>query len=179
MSDSLRDQLLKAGLAPTRAEPARKIDQREQKRNTHAPQSQSKEDLDLARAYALRAQTEKAERDRAAREAERQARQRRECKRRLHELLAGKTLAIAADAECVRHFEHAGKIRRVHVDADQLVRLNSGELGVVVQAGRFLLVPRELAIQVGEIASDTVALLVDPDATSDTTDDDVPDDLMW
>jgi uncharacterized protein YaiL (DUF2058 family) len=184
MSDSLREQLLKAGFAPPRADKPRKPDARKPDRHagksaaTHGPNKKSN-DFDLARAYAIRAQTEKAEREQAEREAQRQAQERRERKRRLHELLDGKALAIPADAEHVRHFEHAGKIRRIHVGQDQLAALNKGDLGVVVQAGRFILVTREVALKAGEISPDAIALLVDPNAPPSEADDGVPDDLMW
>lgn len=184
MTDSLRDQLLKAGFsAKPRVDKTRgnssghqQAHRNDSKRSQPAPQSRG---VDLARAYALRAQTDKAERDKIARETQREAEERRDRKRRLHELLNGKTLSISADAEHVRHFEHAGKIRRIHVDADQLARLNVGELGVAVQAGRFLLVTRDVALQVQTIAPDAIALLVDPDAAPDSDNDGVPDDLMW
>jgi uncharacterized protein YaiL (DUF2058 family) len=185
MSDSLREQLLKAGFAPPRADKPRKPDARKPDRHAgksaaaHGPNKKSSNDFDLARAYAIRAQTEKAEREQAEREAQRQAQERRERKRRLHELLDGKALAIPADAEHVRHFEHAGKIRRIHVGQDQLAALNKGGLGVVVQAGRFILVTREVALKAGEISPDAIALLVDPNAPPSEADDGVPDDLMW
>lgn len=185
MSDSLREQLLKAGFAPARADKPRKPEARKPDRHVgksgagHVPKNKSADDFDLARAYAIRAQAEKAERQQAQQEAQRQAQERRERKRRLHELLSGSALAIPDDAEHVRHFEHAGKIRRIHVDADQLAALNKGELGVVVQGGRFILVTRGIALKAGEIAPESVALLVDPNAPPAEADDGVPDDLMW
>ncbi|HEX7128787.1 MAG TPA: DUF2058 family protein [Rhodanobacteraceae bacterium] len=184
MSDSLRDQLLKAGFAPQRADKPRKPDTHKPGRHAGKPAAaQAKKkpssDFDLARAYAIRAQAEKAEREQAQREAQRQAQERRERKRRLHELLNGSAQAIPADAEHVRHFEHAGKIRRIHVGADQLAAVNKGELGVVVHAGRFILVTREIALEAGEISPDAIALLVDPNAPPAEADDGVPDDLMW
>ena len=189
MGDSLRDQLLKAGFAPARPDKprdnkprdagARRHESGVRSEKKHVPKPARNEDFDLARAYAIRAQAEKSERDAAAREAERQAQERRERKRRLQELLAGNALQVPADAEHVRHFEHAGKIRRIHVDAAQLARLNAGQAGVVVQAGRFILVERAIAEQVRAIAPEAVVLLVDPGAAPDPADDGVPDDLMW
>jgi uncharacterized protein YaiL (DUF2058 family) len=82
-----------------------------------------------------------------------------------------------ADTDLVRNFEYGGKIRRVHVDAAQLAALNAGELGVVQQAGRYLLVTRAIAEQVRAIDAHLLALLVDPNATGE--DDGVPDDLVW
>ncbi|MBS0431608.1 MAG: DUF2058 family protein [Proteobacteria bacterium] len=188
MSDSLREQLLKAGFAPARVDKPRDRGARGQGGNDRPAANRATkpvrketrgEEFDLARAYAVRAQAEKSERDQAQREAQRQAQERRERKRKLQELLAGNVVVVAADAEQVRHFEHAGKIRRIHLDAAQLAALNKGELGVVVQAGRFLLVPRGTALRAREIAQDAVALLVDPEAPAETADDGVPDDLMW
>ena len=187
MGDSLREQLLKAGFAPSRAEKLRKPEAHgKHAQNRHAERTpqppapkESENEVDLARAYAIRAQAEKAEREAAQREAQKQAQERKERKRRLHELLSGHALSIADDADHVRHFEHAGKIRRIHVGAEQLAALNRGELGVVVQAGRFVLVTREIALRAKEISGDAVALLVDPDAASATSEDGVPDDLMW
>ena len=83
-----------------------------------------------------------------------------------------------AEADQPRNFEYGGKIRRVHVDAAQLAALNAGELGVVQQGGRYLLVSREIAEQVRAIDAHLVALLVDPNANG-VGDDGVPDDLMW
>jgi uncharacterized protein YaiL (DUF2058 family) len=83
-----------------------------------------------------------------------------------------------AEADLVRNFEYAGKIRRIHVDAAQLAALNAGELGVVQHAGRYLLVSRETAEQLREIDAGHVALLVSAEAVG-TDDDGVPDDLMW
>lgn len=176
MSESLRDQLLKAGLKPARKPEGARPQTRAMPAHSGLPRNPGDEELDLARAYALRAQIEKAERERRERETRQQAQERRERKRRLHELLDGQSLN-RIDAEHPRHFEHAGKISRVYVTAEQLKRINAGELGVVVQAGRFVLVTREITLQAQTIAPDAVALLVDPDA--DTGDDDIPADLMW
>ncbi|OOG56268.1 DUF2058 family protein [Rhodanobacter sp. C03] len=199
MADSLRDQLLKSGIVKqvqvTRVQTDRP---REDKRNappqpgkpvrkgggkphvsSHAPRParQSQEDIDLAKAYAIRAQTEAHERKRVEQEAAEQARMRRERKLQIQQLLDGKVLN-KAEADQPRNFEYGGKIRRVHVDAAQLAALNAGELGVVQQGGRYLLVSREIAEQVRAIDAHLVALLIDPNA-SGVGDDGVPDDLMW
>jgi len=191
MAESLRDQLLKSGIVK-QTPPERKRESRRPapasagksprnggapKNATARPRERSQEDIDLAKAYALRAQTEARDRKRAEQEAAEQARLRRERKQKIQQLLEGKALN-KADAEQPRNFEYGGKIRRVHVDDAQLAALNAGELGVVQQAGRYLLVSRELAEQVRAIDPGQVALLVDPSA-GDGSDDGVPDDLMW
>lgn len=200
MADSLRDQLLKSGIvkqvqperprepkrAPSPGKPARhggKPGGKPGAKPGAKPQPQppaagrSQQDIDLARAYALRAQTETRERKQIEQEAAEQARLRRERKQKIQQLLDGKALN-KADADQPRNFEYGGKIRRVHVDAPQLAALNAGELGVVQHGGRYLLVAREIAEQVRAIDAHQLALLVDP-AASGIGDDGVPDDLMW
>lgn len=152
----------------------------------HNPQQQkkqSREDIDLAKAYAIRAQKEKDERIEAERLKQEEARLRREAKAKLEAFLKDKALN-AADAEHVRHFEYGGKIKRVHVTAEQLKALNAGELGVVQMNGRYLLVDAATLAEAEAIFAQAVALKVDPDAPAQ---DDpyadpmyqVPDDLVW
>ena len=143
----------------------------------------TREDIDLAKAYAIRAQREKDERIEAERLKQEEARKRREAKATLAELIAGKGLN-AADAEHVRHFEYGGKIKRIHVTADQLKALNAGELGVVQLDGRYVLVDAGTLAQAEAIFAPAIALKVDPDAPAeqDPYADpryQVPDDLVW
>jgi len=134
-------------------------------------------EIDLAKAYAIRAQKEATERKQAEAQAAEQARLRKERKRKVEELLKGKALNLA-DADQVRHFPYGDKIRRVYVDAKQLAALNAGELGVVQQGGRYLVVEKAVIEELRGIAPEFIALLVDPNAVNDS-DDGVPDDLMW
>ena len=188
MSESLRDQLLKSGLAKTLkvdAKPAPKPQQpasgkpkhfqrpAAQKTQPHAPPK--KDDVDLARAYAIRAKVERDERERAQRETERIAREKRENKNKLTTLLNGKALNHA-EADVPRHFPHGNKIRRVYCTADQLTKLNGGELAVVQLAGRYLVVQRDIALQAQAIQPESLVLLCDPNAPPE---DDVPADLVW
>lgn len=143
----------------------------------------SREDIDLAKAYAIRSQREKDERIEAERLKQEEARARREAKAKLAEFLVGKSLN-AAEADHVRHFEYGGKIKRIHVTAEQLKALNAGALGVVQQDGRYLLVDADTVAQAQAIFAPAVALKVDPDApaTDDPYSDplyQVPDDLVW
>ena len=200
MSNSLRDQLM--GLGFKAPKPERKPDAR--RRKAGPPQgearkgkgagkrpepgrdrksSRGQEEIDLAKAYAIRAQREKQERIEAEKKKQEEARLRREARARLAKLLEGKALN-ADDADIARHFEYGGKIKRIYVTADQLKALNAGELGVVQQNGRYLLVTAELLAEAEKVFAPAVALKVDPDAPAE---DDpyadpryqVPDDLVW
>lgn len=134
-------------------------------------------EMDLARAYAMRAQTEASERRKAEAEAAELARQRKEKKRKVEELLKGKALNLP-EADHVRHFPYGEKIRRVHVDEKQLAAINAGDLGIVQQGGRYLVVDKAVIDALRDIAPEFIALLVDPSARGES-DDGVPDDLMW
>ena len=147
------------------------------------PPPRTREEIDLAKAYAIRARKEKDERIEAERQKQEAARIKREAKMKIAELLKEKPLN-AADAELTRHFEYNGKIRRVHVTDAQLKSLNAGDLGVVQLDGRYLLVDSVLAREIHSLLPSLLALLVDPNAA--VADDPyadpqylVPDDLVW
>ena len=198
MSDSLRDQLLKSGLvqklksearpaqkaAPSSPRPSPKHGSMASPKPQQAarPQQSGKprppagvDEADLARAYALRARQEREERERQQREAERAAREKKERKQKLATLLDGKALN-STEADLPRHFPHGNKIRRVYCTADQLARLNHGELAIVQLSGRYLLVEQAVALQAKAIQEEALVLLCDPNAPSE---DDVPADLVW
>lgn len=131
----------------------------------------------------MRAQKEKDDRIEAERLKQEQAKQRREAKARLAILLKDKALNDPA-AEIARHFEYGGKIKRIHVTAEQLSLLNAGELGVAQMDGRYLLIPAALLLEAEAIFPPAVALKVDPDAapSEDPYSDPayrIPDDLVW
>jgi uncharacterized protein YaiL (DUF2058 family) len=176
MADSLREQLLKSGIVKQVREDARRDVPRAHRPKPKSAKPKSSAEMDLARAWAMRAQTEATERKRAQAEAAAQAEARRQRKQRLDETLRGQVLN-KTDVDLVRHFEYGGKIRRVHVDAEQLAALNAGELAVVQHGGRHALVTRAIAEQVRAFAPEQIALLVDPEAPA--AEDDVPPDLIW
>ncbi|KAA2286111.1 DUF2058 domain-containing protein [Arenimonas fontis] len=209
MSNSLRDQLLDLGFKASK--PERESGQRRLgKGGRPAPEGKgekagpgrtagggagksrppagkerlrSQEEIDLAKAYALRAQQEKQERIAAEQARQEEARRRREAKARLAEFLKDKALNVP-EAEIARHFPYGGKIKRIYVTPGQLKALNAGELGVVQLDGRYLLVTAAHLAEAEAIFPQAVALKVDPEAPAG---DDpyadpkyqVPDDLVW
>ena len=197
MSNNLRDQLLGLGFKPA-PKPERKPEQR--KPHGNKPQAgkgghgagkpapankpaRPRGEFDLAKAYAMRAQKEKDERIEAERQKQEEARLRREAKAKLEALLKDRVLNDA-EADIARHFPYGGKIKRVYVNAAQLKQLNAGELGVVQQNGRYLVVDAATLAEAEAIFAPSIALKVDPDAPAE---DDpyadpkyqVPDDLVW
>ncbi|MEZ5439534.1 MAG: DUF2058 family protein [Lysobacteraceae bacterium] len=192
MTDSIRDQLKKLGFKasptpPKQPKPARgKPGDKPRK-----PSAKSGGEMDLAKAYAIRAQKEKQDRIDAEREKQEQARIRREARQQLEKLLEGRTLNDDK-ADIARHFEYGGKIRRVYVTAAQLADLNAGLLGVVQIRGRYLLVDAATLAEAEAVFADAIALKgpsAEPDVAdaAPTAGDDryadpkyqVPDDLVW
>lgn len=145
--------------------------------------ARTRDDIDLAKAYAIRAQREKDERIEAERLKQEQARLRREAKARLEALVKDKCLNDA-DADIARHFPYGGKIKRIYVTADQLKALNAGELGVLQLNGRYVLVTAEVLAEAEAVFAASVALKVDPNAAAGEDPYaepkyQVPDDLVW
>lgn len=141
------------------------------------------QEMDLARAYAIRAQREKQERVAAEAARQEEARLRREARTALGEFLKDKPLNVA-DAEIARHFPYGGKIKRIYVTAPQLAALNAGELGVMQLDGRYVLLTADVLAEAEKIFPQALALKVDPNAP--VADDpyadplyQVPDDLTW
>jgi uncharacterized protein YaiL (DUF2058 family) len=209
MSISLRDQLLQLGFKtppkpepppraarPASGKPAPRNDgrhagkagpRREERGAAPKPRRdgprRSQAEIDLGKAYALRAQQEKDERIAAEKARQEAARLRREARARLVAFAADKSLNDPA-AEIARHFEYGGKIKRIYVTPDQLRALNAGELGVLQLEGRYVLVTAPVLDQAAGIFAEAVALRVNPDAApgDDPYADpryQVPDDLVW
>lgn len=186
MVDSLRDQLLKSGLVKpgfheraSKQPPMPKPSGPSGRRPRKPPPPQvaaDRDDIGLAKAYALRSEQQTRERRQREQAAAEEARLRRERKARMQALLADSALNKTG-AEHPRYFEYAGKIRRIYVDTEQLRALNLGELGIVQHGGRYLLVSGAVARQVQALDARHLALLVDPAAPA--VDDGVPDDLTW
>lgn len=204
MSNSLRDQLLGLGFKPApkpEPKPERAAGTAAAERRSAPAKPRSNEparrdgvgkpprpprdraEIDLAKAYAIRAQKEKEERIAAEQARQEAARQRREARAKLVAFLQGKTLNHP-EAEIARHFEYGGKIKRIYVTAEQLRALNAGELGVVQDNGRYQLVTAAVLAEAEAIFPPAVALKVDPNAPAgeDPYADpqyQVPDDLVW
>ena len=141
------------------------------------------EQFDLATAFALRQKEEQRAREQAERDKQEHARLRKVAKEQVGELLKEQVLNVS-DAEIVRHFPYAGKIKRVYVTAQQLKSINAGELAVVQHMGKFCIVSTEIALQVKLLIPSLLALHCDGtvQAISEEYSDPqftVPDDLVW
>ena len=197
MASSFKDQLLVLGFktSPKPELAGRHVSNPPAKR-THEPSRKAKhadsgrkgppksqQEIDLAKAFALRNQQEKREREAAEREKQEAAQHKKLAKETVAGLLDGQTLN-APDAEIPRHFSYGGKIKRLYVTPAQLSALNAGELGVVQFNGRYCLVSKDVTLAVRALLPSLVALYCDGNEESlpEGYDDprfQVPDDLIW
>jgi len=141
------------------------------------------EEIDLAKAYAIRAAKEEQERLEAEKRQQAQAQQRRQAQAALAAFIKDKILNDP-QADIARHFPYGGKIKRIYVTNEQLKALNAGELGVLQHQGRYVLVSGQTLLEAEKLFAPAVALKVDPHIPSEEEPYSdpkyqVPDDLVW
>lgn len=177
MSDSLRDQLLKAGLVTEKqlrqaTQPAPK-----QSRRKKPPPSPATQAAEQARAAKLA-------RDR---ELERERRERANAKARHAEIrqLLDQNALPRPEGDEYYNFIAGKKIRRIAVNADILARLARGDIFIVRHEGRSVLVTAEIAERIRERDERAVIRYGAGTEPAPIDEDDpykdfvVPDDLRW
>lgn len=187
MSNSLRDQLLKAGLA-TQAQvdkaeqekhkpQTKKLQERSEKREPPTRPSKPqqtptakkpapKSEEDLAQFYSAR---DKAEREEKL-EQERRQREASERKKQLRQqvktLLEGQVLN-QPEAEIRYNFVVGETIKYLYVTAEQQTQLAQGQLAITFLEGKRCLISLELAQQIKAIDPDKLIIIADPNDESD------------
>ena len=182
MSDALRDQLMKAGLADEKsANKAAREARKARQRRSKAPGGEVAATAAAARQRAVQAKLERQERDREInrqREAEKAG---RAVAAQVDDLLKAHGLDMK-DGSIAYSFAHGTVIRRIHVTADQQSRLARGALAIVHHRRRYHLVPAATAESIRERSPDTFICRVEEPPAGDEdayADFPVPDDLHW
>ena len=177
MAGSLKDQLLKAGLAD-----AKKARQAEHAKRQQAKQVARGEVEDPAEAV-RQAREAQIERDRAL-NAERQAQQRqKDIAAQIRQLIEAHRLDRRG-AEQSFQFVDGKKIQKLYVKAQMADQLARGMLAVVRLGDGFEVVPTAIAEKIAERDPAAVAVRHERDAGQLAADDPyadypIPDDLMW
>jgi len=182
MSDSLRDQLLKAGLVSRKQ--ATRAEQAQHRQQYRQAKGQKPAEADARRQAAEQARAAKAARDR---ELNRQRTEKADAKARHAEIrqLIDEHRLPPLEGEQFDYFNFVAgkKVRRIALNPDLRARLARGELAIVRHEGRSALVPAQVAERIRERDARVVIAFSDAPATVD--DDDpykdfiVPDDLRW
>lgn len=186
MSDSLRDQLLKAGLVTEKQ--ARHAEQQSRQQHFHKQKPPKKDRQPSAPAQpsaaVLKAQAEKAARDA---ELNRKQQEKAAAKARAAEItqiIEQNKVPRVEESDDYFNFVANGKVRRMAVSPEQRERVVAGTLVIVRWGGKNELLPPEAAEQVRQRHPTAVIALPSGDATPPAEDDPykdfvVPDDLKW
>lgn len=177
MSDSLRDQLLKLGLA--NKQQVKQAQAKKPKPSRHQPPPP-----DPAATAAQRAQAAKLLRDQELNRKEQAKLEARARAAQLRQLIDQCRLPPVVSDDYFS-FMNGTRIARVPVDADRRARLAAGTLLIASFAGRYDLVPAEAAQRLRERDPTVIIDPNGPPTDAPAADDDpykdfvVPDDLTW
>lgn len=167
MGDSLKDQLIKAGLkpGPRPASRDKKVRRKPKPAKRAASRPADGGGISLARAYEAREKEEQRRELERKRAKQREDALRREQNAKLDELLQGRALNDP-EAEIVRHFQDRDRITRLYVTERQRDALANGELGIVKLRRRYLLVDADTLAEAVRVKPDCAVDLgreVDPE----------------
>lgn len=159
MTDSLKDQLLKAGFKPA-AKPKSKPKPRPRARGRNPGRQPGKGrggpgEISLAAAYAAKEKSEQSEEAMRKAEKMRLDAERKKQNDQLKALLEGRT-HNDPEAEIPRHFRDGDRITRIYVTPEQQDGLADGSLGIVKLRRRYWLVSEEVARRAAKIKPDAV-----------------------
>jgi uncharacterized protein YaiL (DUF2058 family) len=178
---SLQDQLLKSGLVSTAQAKSAKSDKRKQ------TQQQRKNNItivDEARELALKAQAEKAEKDRELNQIKQQQEEQKQLLAQVKQLIELNRQFQDADGLAF-HFSDNNKIKTIYVSETMREQIIRGSLAVVKSGETYEVVSAEVAQKISSRNPASVIVHNDPLANTVASADDpysayqVPDDLMW
>lgn len=209
MSSSLRDQLVKAGLATAgQAKKAERDQQAKQRKRQGGGKNQSKHKSKagtgkdqasskpladdspeaIAKARARQIRAEKASRDRAIAKVRNEKSAAKAKRAEIKQIIAQNDLRAteSRDDDAPYNFVHGKKVKRIYVPKPQVDDLGAGRLVIVNNDGRYHIVTKAVAEQISKRDPKWIVAAHDPKAQSaDGADDDyykqfeVPDDLDW
>ena len=180
MSDSLRDQLLKAGLVTqSKVKKANQADEQRRRQPRSGGELRASDGLPSA---AQQAQAQKVARDVELNRRQQQKAQRRALRAQVEQLVEQARLP-RLESDDYYSFIDGGKVRRVAVDAQRREGICGGKLAIVRYRGHHEVVPAEAALRIRE-RDENAVILRDADKKAASEDDPykdfvVPDDLIW
>lgn len=171
---SLKDQLMKAGLAD--AKKARKA-VHEKRQDAKAPVSESTAEL------ARQKINEQAERDRQLNQQRENEKNQKALQAQIRQLIETQRID-RQHGDVAYQFVDAGKIKKIYITAAQQDQLIRGQIAIVQLNDRYELVPTVVAEKIRSRDESAIVLL--NTRTEKTADEDdpyanyqIPDDLMW
>jgi|HubBroStandDraft_1064217.scaffolds.fasta_scaffold32701_3 uncharacterized protein YaiL (DUF2058 family) len=180
MSDSLRDQLLKAGLVTENK--VKTANQADEQRRRQLKSGGKRRATDVPPDAAQRAKAQKVVRDLELNHRQQEKAQRRALRAQVEQLVEQARLP-RLESDNYYSFVDGGKVRRIAVDAERRRGICEGKLTIVRYKGLHEVVPAEAAQRIRE--RDESALIVRDEESKAAPEDDpykdfvVPDDLTW
>lgn len=175
---SLKDQLLKAGLADKKR--ARQADHEKRQANKRRERG---EDVDDAAARVRQLQAEQAERSRLLNQQREEEAQQRAISAQVRQLVMAHRLPRER-GDAPYQFTDDRKIQKIYVMPPMVDQLARGQLAVVHGDNGYEVVPANIAARIQERSPETVVVLHQRDKNTPPEDDPyadypIPDDLMW
>ena len=186
MSKSLRDQLMKAGLATKQQ--ALKAKTSNKKKKKKAAKEGVLTDAELHRQTLIKKQQEQAERDRELNRKIEDERQKKAIEAQVHQLIMNNTMT-RDQGDVGFNFVFNNKVKKIYVSETMQQQLSRGLLAIAVQDDKFKIIPTPVAKKIAERIPEIIVLQntnqpdeKDKKAESEEdwyTDYEIPDDLMW
>ena len=182
MSKSLRDQLMKAGLATKQQALQAKTSNKKKKRQ--AARSGEMTDQEKRRIELEKERQAWAEKDRKRNLQLEDERQYKALDAQVRQLIESNMLSRDG-GEAEYKFVYENKIKKLYVTDEQLTKLERGLLALAVLGDDFMVIPAPVASKVAERRPE--AIVMQNDKSGDLTEEEedwyadyqIPDDLMW
>jgi uncharacterized protein YaiL (DUF2058 family) len=181
---SLKDQLLKAGMVNAQKAKQVETEKRKQAKQTRKGGQQQ---VDEAKQLAEQAKAEKRAKDREISRQQKLQAEEKAIAAQIKQMIESHRIA-REKADVAFQFVDGTKIKKLYVDAKQLLQLEKGIIAVVRFNDSYELVATAIAEKIQQRDGDTVVVLNSRAQASDNPKDDeddpyadykVPDDLMW
>lgn len=178
---SLQEQLLKSGLVSSAQAKTAKADKRKQ---TQMQRKNNVAVIDEAKELALKAQAEKAERDRELNQLRKQQEEQKELSAQVRQLIELHSLSQDTDGVAY-HFSDGNRMKTVYVSETMREQIINGRLAIVKLGQAYEIVPYETAKKIG--SRDAASVIVHNECVKDAeskqddpyADFQIPDDLIW
>jgi len=184
MSESLQQQLLKAGLVKPKQ--VKSVNKEKAKKQKMVHKGQIEADTSLQESI-IKQQQEKAERDLQLNQQQQEKLQQKAIKAQIKQIISESKLPKLAGDDYYNFVDY-NKVKRIVVNPQIRTKLANGSLAIVQFAGGYEIVPREVALKIRERSERTVVYLHEhheqQDEKNENIDDEyakykIPDDLMW
>ena len=183
MSKSLRDQLMKAGLATKQQ--ALKAKTTNKKKKKQAAKDGVATEAELRRQTVAKQQQEQAERDRQLNRQIEEERQRKAIEAQVRQLIEKNTIERER-GDVGYNFVVEKKVKKIYVSEDMQNKLSRGMLAIAIQDDEFKIIPVPVANKIAERMPEVIVLQNEKGQSDDVNEEDdwyadyqIPDDLMW